>query len=226
MPRLIASPVSTVRQPRVDGGERLVDQVVRGRQPIEAGPVEEVPQQPPPARGEHAFGMELHAEDRPLAMLHRHRMRRLSVVGQRRGHRKIARHVGRHERVIARHGQCGRQPREQRRPVVPDERRSPMLRLPARFDAAAAGIDDRLMPEAHPEDRLVERADDVAADARLGRPARAGREQHRGRIGQVGQPDGVVADDPRRGPQLAAVPSERVHERVVVVDEDEHGERL
>ena len=94
-------------------------------------------------------------------------------------------------------------------------------------DVAAEGLADRLVAEAHAQDRQIGRGgrDQLQADAGLIRRAGTGREQHRfGLEGEgLGGGERIVADHARLGPQLVQIVDEVVGEAVIIIDDEDHG---
>ena len=79
------------------------------------------------------------------------------------------------ERVVARRLEGAGEPREEAAAVVQDGRGLAVHQAPGADDAAAEGLPDGLVPEAHAEDGQLaaERCDSRERDARLVRRARA-----------------------------------------------------
>src|SRR5690348_15078665 len=131
--------------------------------------------------------------------------------------------------MVARRRERVRETGEQAAPVVADARCLTVHRTPCAHDAGAVGGADALMSQAHAEDRdcRPEAPHDVGRDAGLPRRTRSGRDD------DVRGPEcldllvrrGVVASYDGRFPQLAHVAGQVVHERVVVVDQQDHGTR-
>src|ERR1035437_3268562 len=155
-----------------------------------------------------------------VRIVHRRR-HHLQCCGQRRAFHD--------ERVVASNLERRWQPGEQITPIVIDARRLAMHGSGRSDYVAAIRLSDSLVTEAHPEGRntVAERPNGFYGDPRLGWRTRAGREDHRRRShrGDLLDRYGVVAADDDLGPKLAKVLDEVVRERVVVVDDEEHGGR-
>ena len=163
-------------------------------------------------RGEHRLGVELDALGRQLAVAGAHHHvaeagAELELVGQ----------VGvGDQRVVAAGDQRARQAGEDRPAVVLDLGVLAVDRL-ALDDAAAEGLDQRLVAEADAEHRrpgLGEGADRLDRDPGLGRRAGAGRDDEAvgAALEQLADLGPVVADDLDLGPELAQVLDEVVGE--------------
>src|SRR4051794_23091552 len=188
--------------------------------------IQEVAQQRPALVGEHRLGVELHALRGQLAVADRHDDAAAGGGDLEDGRQRFLLHD---QRVIAPHGQRRGDAREDRAAVVGDRRRLAMHREVA-DDGAAEGLGERLVAQADAERRdagLGKPLDDLEADARLVRGARAGRDDDAvgPSLEQLVDVRGVVAHDVELAPQLAQVLDEVVGEGVVVVDdEDSHGQ--
>src|SRR5690349_20177677 len=95
-------------------------------------------------------------------------------------------------------------------------------------DLGAVGGADALVSQANAEDRGVrtEVANHVGRDARIGGRARPGRydDALRPQLGDLVEGHRVVSTNERLAAQLSHVPREVVDERIVVVDEENHGD--
>src|SRR6185503_14787492 len=110
--------------------------------------------------------------------------------------------------------------------IVPDTRGLTVHHLLRTDHLAAERLADRLMPEAHAEDRNASRQplDCFERDAGLVRRARAGRENNVRRVESFNLVDLelVVADHAHVRAQLAEVLHEVEGKRIVVVDDQHH----
>src|SRR5207245_5371015 len=137
--------------------------------------------------------------------------------------------AGDDEGMVARRRERVRETREQATRVVVDAGRFAVHRSTGAHDAGAVRGADALMPQAHAEDRRAgaEAPHDVGRNPRL--PRRAGP----GGYDDVRRLQGldflerrrVVASYNRLFSQLAHVAGQVVDERVVVVDQEDHGTR-
>ena len=166
--------------------------------------------------------MELHADDRQLAVAHGHHLAvvgvggRLELVGQPR----------RRERVVAarveRLGQAG----EEAGAVVAHRARLAVQQLARVADLAAERLDDRLVAEADAERRRRRRepADDLDRRAGVRGPAGTGGddELRRREPFRVVRGDLVVPQHLHVDAERAEEVREVVRERVVVVDQEHH----
>src|SRR6266404_640938 len=110
-----------------------------------------------------------------------------------------------------------------------DPGRFPVHRPPGAHDTGAVGGADALMPQAHAEDRdrRPEAPHDVGRDSGLPRRAGPGGDDDMRRLQHLDFPwrRSVVTSYHGLFPQLAHVAGEVVDERVVVVDQQDHGTR-
>src|SRR5262245_37229724 len=174
--------------------------------------------------GGDAFGMELHAVHRQRFVCKPHHQ---TVRGLGR-HVEIARQrlALDHQRVIARSFERRIYAAKHAAAVVLDLRQFAMNRHRRPHDLAAEGLADRLMTQAHPEDRDARRGgrDQIETDAGFVRRARARREH-----------DGLGLDANHRcgrhlvvtmhlglSPELTEVVHEVEGETVVIVDQKDH----
>lgn len=184
-----------------------------------------VRQKPVAALGEHALRVELHAEQRQIAMRQRHHR---SVLGPG-GHDDLGGQIGcrKGEGMVStrleRRGDAG----EQGRPVVRDLRDHAVHEFGRCGDRSPERLADRLMPEAHTERRCVQPRGDphrVERGAGIGRGTWSGREHQRVILGQHPLEafgiDGIGLDHHGVGAELTQVSDECVHEAVVVVDHE------
>src|SRR6185437_5111592 len=187
--------------------------------------VEEIRQQLLAGQGEDALGVELYALNGELAVADRHD----GVVGGAGGDLEAFGHRGRinDQRVVAGGGEGLGQAAEDGLAVVLDHAGLAVHQHLGADDAGAKGLTDALMAEADAEDG------DAAGEVLDGRHADAGFErgagtrrndQSRGLQGfDPGQGHLIVAADLDGLSQLAEVLGEVVGERVVVVEEEDHG---
>ena len=195
-----------------------------------AAHAQEVPQHRMAVLAEDRLGVELHAFERrgaagQAAVAHAHDL----AVFRGRGDLELGRQrlALDRQRVVADHRDALGQPVVDALPVV-RQHAGLAVHLPLRADhPAAERRADRLMAEAHAEDRppAGEVPDQVDADARLGRRARPRRKNDalgRQRL-DAGEVDLVVAHHLHRLAQLAEVLHEVEGEGVVVVDHEQHG---
>ena len=179
---------------------------------------------------EDRFGMELHAFERcrgggESAVPNAHD---LTVARRRRHLEGLGQAVARdRQRVIANHREALRQRGVDAAPVVRDLVDLAVHEARRAHDLAAERRADRLVAEADAEDRQLagEGLDRGDAHARLGRRARARRQdQRRRRQGSdAGDVDLVVAEHLHVGAELAEVLHQVEGEAVVVVDHQQHG---
>ena len=198
-------------------GERLLDH---------SRALEEVARERRPVRRQHRLGMELDADRRQLAVPHGHH---LAVVGER-GRLEHVRQPRRGERVVAPGLERIRQPGEEAASVVPHGARLPVQELARVADLAAADLDERLVAEADAERRRrrEEPLDDRGRRARGRRTAGPRRDDEVGGsepLRLVGVDLVVPPHDDVRAERAEQV-REVVRERVVVVDEEDHGTRV
>ncbi len=175
--------------------------------------------------GEHALGMELHAEDRQRLVLQTHD----ETVGSARGDAQRLGH-GRGvdaQRVVSSGGERRVDSGEEAAAVVVDLVRLAVHRLRRPAHLASVDLRDALVAEAHAEHRHAGRgrgSDHVARDARVIGRSGTGRDDDAAWLQRerVLGSDRVVAPDldlaTERGEQLHKV----VGERVVVVDHEDH----
>ena len=168
--------------------------------------------------------MELHADSRLVPMDDGHD---LAVLARGRYPKDIRETVrSDHERVVARHVEWRRHAGEYAGAVVGHARDFPVHGAAGAHDAGAVRGADALVTEADAEDRDrgAKAADDIGRDPGLGGRAGAGRQDdvRGGRRRDLIERDRVVPADDGVMAQLAHVPREVVHERIIVVDEEDH----
>src|SRR3954452_17866747 len=107
-----------------------------------------------------------------------------------------------------------------------DERRSTMHRLGRPYGATAEGLGNHLMSQTHAQygNFGVQLTNDFQRYARLRGAARPRRQYHRR---WPKRPDGcnsdrIIPDDSRRLAQSLEMPSQVVHEAIVIVDQKQH----
>ena len=166
--------------------------------------------------------MKLNAVGRIATVTDRHD--RLVLLGPPH-HLEFIRHriVGQDQRMVASGLQRIGDAVEDTLAVVHDGRRLAVLRGLGTADARTVDGTDRLVPQAHTEDRHGRRepTDDRHRDTRGLRPAWSGRDHELGRLHGLDLADGdlVVAAHTHLGPELAKILHEVVGKRVVVVDD-------
>src|SRR5438132_1226036 len=135
-----------------------------------------------------------------------------------------------HERVIAHAGEGARDPGEQLVPFVHDGAGLAMHQPPGPAYPCAERLADRLVPEAHAQDRELpgQRFHEGHEDPGIGRRTGARREDcGAGLQGQhVRDAERVVAVNDGLRAQLTQILDQVVCERVVVVEHEQHGENL
>ncbi len=170
-------------------------------------------------RGGDAFGMELDALDRELAVAHPHHL----AVGRPGRDLELVGDLDRRERVVAAGLEVLGEAGEHAPAVVLDEGRLSVQERLCGPDLASEGLDDRLMAEADPErwHARPEPADQLDRDPRVRRTAGTGGDHEVGGIEGLGllDADRVVSEDPHLGSKLLEEVDEVVGERVVVVDD-------
>ena len=169
--------------------------------------------------------MDLHSGDGELPVAQPHDL----ALGRARVDDEAGRHgVGPDdERVVARRLERARQPREDPVVVVQDRRGLAVHQPPGAHDLAAEHLADGLVPEADAEHGYAraEFADDGLADAGVARFARPRGDAHACGIqrGEFVHGDLVVATHDGLRAEFAEVLDEVVRERVVVIEDEEHG---
>src|SRR6266550_352343 len=137
------------------------------------------------------------------------------------------RRAGDDERVVARGRERVRETDEQTTPVVADAGCFAVHRTPGAHDAGTIGGADTLMPQAHTEDgdRRPEPPHDVRRNPRFARRTgpRGDDDMRRPKSLDLLVRRGVVASYNGLFSQLAHVAGQVVDERVVVVDQQDHG---
>jgi hypothetical protein len=190
-----------------------------------AGATEKILQQIVAAFRQHGLRVELKSDDKPAAVPQGHD---LALFAFRRDHEIVGQSLlCYHEGVVAsctqRIGQAG----EDAEAAVADERGLAMHRPTGADDLAAECLTDALVPKADAEDwnPRAEAFDQGNRDSGLVRRAWTGRDDNMRRRQAFNrlEIDAVVADDVGRPTQLADIAGEVVDERVVVVDEEDHG---
>src|SRR5581483_11359201 len=135
---------------------------------------DEVREDAPPRRRRDALGMELDAEERPVAMLERHddAVRRVRRLAERLRERRA---LGA-ERVVARRRERARHAVEERAAPVAHLARLPVDDRAGADDLTALRLDERLVPEADAEhgDPRVEALHDLEEPPGVARVAGAG----------------------------------------------------
>jgi hypothetical protein len=164
--------------------------------------------------------MKLHAFDRQAAMAQPHD---LAVLGRGADLEARGQAVALHDqRVIARRHEFLWQGLENPLPIMPDARHLAVHHLPGAHHRAAERLSDRLVPEAHAEDRDAAREplDRLERDACLVRRARAGgKHDMRGcERFDFRHVELVVAEHLHLRAELAEVLHQVEGERIVVVD--------
>ncbi len=184
--------------------------------------------------GQHALRMKLHALDGQLAVAQRHDRRPTRPSRPRRDLQLLRQSLlGHNQRVVARAGHGRRNPREDRPPVVLHLAGLAVHQLRRANDLAAERRADRLVPQAHAENRHPPSArprqprkvpDQLDRDPRVLRRARPRRDQDvrwTQRLHLGGRQLIVAAHDHLRA-QLAHVLDEVVGKRIVVVENEDH----
>src|SRR6266508_3216332 len=174
---------------------------------------------------EDRLGVELDALDSeaPVAQPHD-----LADLGPRRHFEVFGQALVQHdERVVARRFEVLRKSLEDTAAVVVDARGLAVHLLAGAGHGASEGLADRLVPETDAQDgrALVQAADEGQRDAGAVRisGARGDDDPVGGHARDFFDGDLVVAHDAHRGALLAEVLDEVVRERVVVVEDEDHG---
>src|SRR5690349_15215904 len=187
--------------------------------------VDEVAEDPAAFAGQDRFRMELDAVDGPAAVPQAHDH---AIARRPGGHFELRREtlLRDDERVVSR-GQKGTvDAAEDAASVVLDGRRLPMHRHDGPHNLAAECRANRLVPQAHAENRrrLSKAANHGHRDARVLGPSRPGRDDdalglH---LDDLLQRRRVVAHDSNVGAELPEVLHQVVGERIVVVEDENH----
>ena len=214
-----------------DAGGASAGVARRGRRgaSLLARQVAEVAHQRAPVLGGDRLGVELHAPQRPLAVLEPHD----DLVGRPRRHAQRRGHGADDERVVAHGREALRDALEQAAPVMVDRAQPAVHHLGRMVDRAAGQVGERLVAEADAEHRHLGALQHVQRDADvtpvLGAPGtwRDHDVVHRQR-GELLPRQLVVAHDDRLvAVDLAQQVEEVEGERVVVVDQERaHGSHL
>ena len=175
--------------------------------------------------GEHGLGMELQPDHGMARVRDRHD---LAVLGGRGDSQFLGQSLARdHERVIPSRPERIGQPSEDAAAVVPDLGSFAVHRPRRPHDRGAVRRCNALVPETHTEDRRrgPKPPDHLSRDPRFGGRARTRRDDdvRRPERRDLLQRRGVVAPHDGFLPQLAYVARQVVDERVVVVDQQDHG---
>ncbi len=183
---------------------------------------QEVPEEVLAHGGEDAFGMELHALERPLPVPEAHHDPPVRPGGDLEALGDAVR--GHHQRVVARGREGVGEAGEEGAAIVADLRRLPVHELGRAHHAAAESLAERLVAETDAEHGHGSAAQELEADARLigGAGPRGDHDLLRLLPEGLVHGQGVVPDDLHLRPQLAEVLVEVERERVVVVDEQDH----
>ena len=175
--------------------------------------------------GEEALGVELHAVDGQFAVAQAHQF--VAVLGPRRGLKHSRQRIVDHQAVVARGGERRRQPGEHAATIMADAAGLAVHQPAGALDHAAESLTDRLVAQAHAQQRHARGGgggDQGQADARLGRRARARRDHQA--VWALGQHLGngllIVAVDRHLGAQFPQVLHQVVGETVVIIDHDDH----
>src|SRR6267142_156574 len=213
---------------RVQGPAEAGHRVRSKQRPVETisapsrqRPVEKIAQDVLALAGQNRFGMKLHAMNRPRAVAQPHDV---GVLARARGHFELGWQpfLCHDQRVVPRGDERSGNAAEEAAAVVLDRRRLAVHRDAGAHDLAAEYGADRLMAQAHAQNRrrVAELPNDAHRHARLLRPARPGRDHNAIGPGvhHVFERDGVVPHHLHHGAQLAQVLHEVVGEGIVVVD--------
>src|SRR5882672_610614 len=175
--------------------------------------------------GKKRLGMELHAFHRMLAVPHTHDLTVLGFSGHFQAVRQTRPHY--RQRVIAGRGKRRGQAAKHAGSRMADPRGLSMNHPSRTPDFSPERLADRLVPEAHSQDRHPARkiANRAQRYARLAGGTRSGGYHdttgpHRPDVGYC---DLVVADHPDFGAKLTQILHEIPSEGIVVVDHQDHG---